>query len=330
MGPKAEMEALMKQDKQLATVWLAVALWFAMFVFSSAATASVRAVVVSGIGGNAEFAAAFTQQTDDIAQALRTITRTDEDVHLLQDAQATREGILNAISDVVKDAQQSQGTEDEVTTFVLVLVGHGNVNREGYQYNVPGPDLSVTDLLSALAPLPMDEQLVVASTSASGALLTPLKQPGRTLITATKSAGELNAVRFSEYFAEALATDAADVDRNELLTVREAFTFANTATQDYFEEQKLLASEHARLAGADSNVFTLATLGALKEARNNPVVAGLLTERSALEADFYALRARKAQFNETDYYQQLEAVLIQIAQLQGRIDQAVNANTGAE
>lgn len=324
------MEALMKRPQQHKTVWFAMAILIGVSAWSSAATAAVRAVVVSGIGGNTEFAAAFTEQSDDIAQALKTITRTDADVQLLQGADATREAVLNAIDKVADDAQQSNGTADEISTFVLVLVGHGNVNREGYQYNVPGPDVSVTDLIGALAGLPMREQLVVASTSASGALLSPLKQDGRTLITATKSGGELNAVRFSEYFAQALATDVADVDRNELLTVREAFTFANTATQQYFEDQKLLASEHARLAGADSNIFTLATLGALKEARNNPVVANLLTQRSALEADFYALRARKAQFNETDYYQQLEGVLIQIAQLQGRIDQAVNANAGSE
>lgn len=320
----------MKRPQQHKTVWFAMAILIGVSAWSSAATAAVRAVVVSGIGGNTEFAAAFTEQSDDIAQALKTITRTDADVQLLQGADATREAVLNAIDKVADDAQQSNGTADEISTFVLVLVGHGNVNREGYQYNVPGPDVSVTDLIGALAGLPMREQLVVASTSASGALLSPLKQDGRTLITATKSGGELNAVRFSEYFAQALATDVADVDRNELLTVREAFTFANTATQQYFEDQKLLASEHARLAGADSNIFTLATLGALKEARNNPVVANLLTQRSALEADFYALRARKAQFNETDYYQQLEGVLIQIAQLQGRIDQAVNANAGSE
>lgn len=320
----------MKRPHQHKTVWFAVALLISVSVWSSAATAAVRAVVVSGIGGTTEFAAAFTKQADDIAQALRTITRTNDDVQLLQGADATREAVLNAIDKVAEDALQSKGTADEISTFVLVLVGHGNVNREGYQYNVPGPDVSVTDLIGALAGLPMREQLVVASTSASGALLSPLKQDGRTLITATKSGGELNAVRFSEYFAQALATDVADVDRNELLTVREAFTFANTATQQYFEDQKLLASEHARLTGADSNIFTLATLGALKEARNNPVVANLLTQRSALEADFYALRARKAQFNETDYYQQLEGVLIQIAQLQGQIDQAVNANTGSE
>jgi len=64
----------------------------------------------------------------------------------------------------------------------------------------------------------------------------------------------------------------------------------------------------------------LATLGALRDAKNNPTVAALLDERSVLEKEFYAVKAVKESLSNDDYYARLEEVLIRIAKLQREID----------
>lgn len=282
--------------------------------------ANTRAVVIAGLGGNTEYNAAFTNQANTMVAALESITVSSEHVTLLSGADSNRASILDALNALSDEIKQLADGDEAVDTLVLIMLGHGNMNRDGWQFNVSGPDLSVTDLIAAMAPINVAQEVIVVSASSSGGLLNAMSQPGRTLITATKSGGETNAVRFTEYFAQALGSDDADIDRNELLTVREAFTFANNATQRYFEDQKLLASEHARLEGDDGVNVTLATLGALRDAKSNPVIATLLDERSELEALFYSVKSRKSELAHDVYYDELESVLVKIATLQQQID----------
>ncbi len=284
------------------------------------AAADTRAVIVAGLGGNAEYRAAFEQHSETMIGALQSTTTSPDHVTLLTGATSNRDSVLASLQLLTDEINELAGTEEAVDTVVLILIGHGNMNRDGWQFNVSGPDLSVVDLIGALAPINVAQEVIVASASASGGMLKSMSQPGRTIITATKSGGETIAVRFTEFFAEALGSDNADFDKNELLTVREAFTYANDATQSYFKDQKLLASEHARLEGDDAVSVTLATLGALRDAKSNPMIAALLDERSELEAAFYAVRSRKSELPEDTYYSELEAVLVQIATLQQRID----------
>jgi len=294
------------------------------------AAASTRAVVIAGLGGNPESTAAFTEQSTTVANALETLATSPDHVTLLQGADSNRDALLDALKTVSDEVAANVGTDDAIDNFVLIILGHGNTNRDGWQFNVAGPDFSASDLVAGLAPMNVANEVVVVSTSASGALLKSLAQPGRTLITATKSGGELNAVRFTEYFAAALASSEADVDRNELLTVKEAFAFANDSTVQYFEDQKLLASEHANFAGEDAANVTLATLGALRDAQNNPAIATLLDERLVLEKQFYEVKASKESLALDDYYKRLEAVLVDIATLQRTIDTVVGGGDSIE
>ena len=307
---------------------LLVLLLSAMF---APAHASTRAIVIAGLGGNVEFDASFSEHSEAIATALRTRASSPEHVTYLIGEEANRESFLAAMADVVKQANDASDSDDSVDTFVLMMIGHGNINRQGWQFNVSGPDISVTDLVAALAPMNVGREVIVASASASGDILKALSQAGRTVVTATKSGGEINAVRFTQYLAEAMASDEADVDRNELLTVKEAFTFANNATQQYYTEQKLLASEHARFSSNDDVSTTLATLGALRDAKNNPAIAALLEERSELEKSFYQVKDSKPTLDTDVYYQELEAVLVKIATLQQTIDSTISASvSGSE
>ena len=282
------------------------------------ATAALRALVVSGLGGAPEYDEAFARDAETIAEALSSLDSAEGAVQTLR--APTREAFLGALEGRVAEA--------EGATLALVLVGHGTVDPGGYRFNVPGPDVGVADLVAALATSRAERELVIAATSASGALLDVLREPGRALVTATKSGRELNAVRFAGFLAEAVADADADVDRNEILTVGEAFRHADAATRRWYEEQNLLASEHARLAGEGAGSLALARLGALAAAGDDPAVARLLDERAGLEAEFAALRADKAELPAAEYWAALEALLVRIARLQVSIDRATGWSDG--
>lgn len=284
--------------------------------FSTSLFAENHAVVVTGLGGNANYAEQFSNTGTAIYESLQTLDiETDRVVFL--DEKATKENILDAINDV------GQRIEDpSVAFFSLFLIGHGNADSDGWRFNIAGPDLTTNDIVAALNPLASVQQLVVLASSASGAALDTLAQPGRVVVTATKSGGEVNAVRFPEYLAEALRSAQSDVDRNEILTIAEAFRFAESRTVDYYEQQNLLAPEHARLRGDNATQIPLALLGSLKDASKEPEVAALLAERLVLESRFKTLKEAKPSMSKPDYYRDLELLLLEIARLQQSIDLA--------
>ena len=284
------------------------------------AYAKTYGIVVSGLGGDPDYAESFSSSSQSIASGLRSL-QSDSSLIISLGQGATRQDILDAI------ARQSQRMTDEQTdltgdsVLVLVLVGHGNAGQDGWRFNVSGPDINLEDLIAALNSVSVSKQLVVLGASASGAALDALSQLGRVVLTATKSGGEINASRFHQYFGEAMLSDVADYDRNEILTVAEAYRFAETRTIEYYEQQNLLASEHSRLRGDMADEIAIALLGSLRDARDDPTVASLLDERLLLEQTFNSLKERKDDMPIDNYYQELEELLLSIAQLQQSIDE---------
>ncbi len=57
------------------------------------------------------------------------------------------------------------------TRFVVVLIGHGSFDGENYRFNLPGDDLTDTDLARLFDELPAQDQLIINATSASGAVI---------------------------------------------------------------------------------------------------------------------------------------------------------------
>lgn len=287
-------------------------------VLPGTAGAGVRAVVASGLGGTPDYAREFAADARTIGDALATLDSAPGAVTVLE--APTREALLAALSGAASDAGGD--------LLALVLVGHGTVDAQGYRFNVPGPDVGAADLVAALSGSVAARELVVVATSASGALLDVLDQPGRALVTATKSGGELNAVRFAHELAAAVADEGADIDRNEILTVGEAFRSADAAVRRWYENENLLAPEHARLVGDGAADIALARLGALAAAGDDPEVARLLDERASLEAEFAALKADKASRPAAGYWDALQEVLLRIARLQRGIDEATGWSDG--
>jgi hypothetical protein len=220
----------------------------------------------------------------------------------------------------------------------LVFIGHGTFNGRTAKFNLRGPDISAEDLAAALKPChrPL---AVIQCASASGPFLPALSAPGRVIITATRSGNEVNATRFGGYLARAIADPAADLDKDGQTSLLEATLMAARQTAQYYKEEGLLATEHPLI---DDNGDGLGTppdwfqgVRAVKTAEGGKSADGVRAHqmvlvrgeaeqkldpaarfrRDELEQDLVALRAKKAQLPQDDYYRQLEGVLVQIAGL---------------
>jgi hypothetical protein len=291
------------------------------------AAAALHVVIVEGLGGEHT----YTEQFDAEVQALRTASASltsDAEIRLFQGEAAHRTAVL----DYFKTLAGELKSDDRVLVY---LVGHGSFDGQEYKFNIPGPDLSGHDIARMLDALPAQQQAVVATGSSSGALQELLKKPARVVITATRSGNEKNATRFGEEFVAAFTDPAADTDKSGSVSAKEAFDFAARRVQDYFERQTQLATEHPTLEGERAARFTLAQVAGdggseTAAAAASPASSELAGERDALNARIEELRLRKDQMAEAEYTGQLEQLLLQLAQLQERIDAGAKADAPAQ
>src|SRR5262249_18394251 len=109
------------------------------------------------------------------------------------------------------------------------------------------------DYNKLLATLSVGRIVIVAATPASGAGLEKFAGKNRVVVTATRSGQEGNDIVFYDYFLEALQSTAADEDKDQKISVWEAFKFAVAGTERFYKEEGRLATEHPMISdnGAD-------------------------------------------------------------------------------
>lgn len=274
----------------------------------TAATIAMHCVIVAGLGGEAEFEQRFTTHAAALESTLRG---SDVSVRVLQGKGATREALRAALRDLSATVRPDDA-------FMMILVGHGTFDGVEYKFNLPGPDVSASELAALMDRVPAKTQLIVNTTSASGGGAQEFERPGRTVVTATKSGTEKNATVFARYFIDALRDGAADTDKNEVITAAEAFRFAELQTKQFYETQKRLATEHP-LMGGDGR-FALLRTGALQALSQQPEKRALLEKREELERRIDDLKLRKAALPAAEYTRELRGLLLELARTQQELD----------
>jgi hypothetical protein len=282
-------------------------------VVAAPANAATYYLIIGGLGGEARYEDSFVQQSRSLAQSASRSLDGDERVTLLNGSEATREAVVAALQRLATTV----GAGDAVAVF---LIGHASFDGEQYKLNLPGPDIDGDTLRDLFAALPAQQQIIVNTTSASGAVLEAWAAEGRTLITATKSGGERNATRFAEQWAQALASDEADANKNGAITVQEAFDFASRKVNDSFEGAGLLATEHAAIAGDSALGFNIALLS--ERIATTEQLRGLIAQLESLENEIAVLRTRRDEMDNDAYLDQLQDLLLELALVQRDIDAA--------
>jgi hypothetical protein len=276
----------------------------------------LHALIVAGLGGEPAYDRAFREQAANYATALRKLAGVSEaqqrGVRVLSGADATRDALRRELGELARLPPQDP--------VVVALLGHGSFDGEEYRFNLAGPDVTGAELATLLDALPARSQLVVNTSSASGAVADRWKKAGRVVITATRSGTERNATRFGSFWVAALGDEAADADKNGMLSAQEAFAFANRKVVDSYKADAALATEHARLSGDNAERVPAARLAASVAFAPDDRLNALLGERDDLDRELDAVRERKTKLASDGYYDELEKVLVRIALLQRRID----------
>jgi Peptidase C13 family len=277
------------------------------------AQAATHYLIVSGIGGQPQYEESFARYAQMLERAARKSATDAASVTVLSGEDATREALESSLEALAASVTES----DSVAIF---FVGHGSYDGEQYKLNLPGRDITGEELNKLLVAVPARTQLIVNTTSASGAVLDDWKADGRTLITATRSGAERNATRFGEYWAQALSSEEADTNKNGIVTAQEAFDYAERRVADSFESDGALATEHPQLVGDGAERFTAARLVAPQT--QTPAQRELSARLEALETQIADLRDRREELPSDEYLNQLQSLLVELALVQRQLDEA--------
>jgi hypothetical protein len=306
---------------------------FAALVGTSPAAAEDRyALIVSGAPGGAAYATTYEQWEQQLASALRDrLGFSPNRIEVLSgtsagDHSSTRPHVERAIAHL-----KSIAHGDDLV--LVVLIGHGTADGGSAKFNLPGPDITSTDWAALLRELP-GRLVFVDTTSASSPFLPDLSARGRIVITATESTAERYDTVFPAQLIAALTDPAADLDKNGRVSIWELFQFVNRGVARHFDEQGLLATEHALIddngdgIGADAAAQSPSD-GALARATylerdpaeetGDATMTALVTKRRALEEKAEVLRQKKSTLAPEAWEREYEQLMIELARVSHRI-----------
>ncbi|MBT5032512.1 MAG: hypothetical protein HOM55_09495 [Proteobacteria bacterium] len=280
------------------------------------ASAETHTLLVQGLGGEAWYQRQFDEQADTIGEALKSVVG-EPQLTILRGSDANRQVVMDWFDGIAVNA-------DDDDSALVVLIGHGTFDDVEYKFNIPGPDLSFSDLQQGFSQINVPAKVLINTSSSSGALLDALKEEPITLLTATKNGRERNATRFGRFFARAFVETAADLDKNQKISLQEAFDYAERATNDFYESEGLLATEHAFLQqpgeGQIAGRMTLANLGSQDDSMQSPELIALFEQRDQLDLRIESLRLRRIGMGEQDYEYVFQILMLDLIMVQDEID----------
>lgn len=248
------------------------------------------------------------------------------------DAACDREGIEQQFA-ILKSRVK---IGDQISLF---LIGHGSGAEEEAKFNIVGPDLTGVEFAELLDQFKQQDVVVVNTTSASYGFSAALSSEGRVVISSTRSSSEKYDPIFSRYFIEALDSRNGDRDKNNRMSMLEAFNYAKNSVAQWYEEQGRLAAEHAGLDDngdalfslnpgaeeADGRLAEIAFIDTLVESNKGLTeqAVRLKSSMQEIERSVFILRGRKADFLEADYWRQMETLLVDLARTTGRFNEQI-------
>lgn len=287
-------------------------------------------LIVSGLGGMPEYEENFVEWSDRIEK--HCAEKLGGSVFRFDGRKTGRADIVRSF----KEVHDSLSGQDQLWVF---LIGHANHDGEQFKMHIKGPDLTDSDLRELLEANRDHRVYLIAGTSASGALLGELSGENRVVVAATRNRLERQPPLFPSFFLEAAESAEADTDKNGKVSLLEAYLFSRARVESWFEEKGRLQTEHPVLddggrvrIGVDQDeapppvtgegmLSASASLSAPSEKAYRTLEAReLARRRQAVERDIEDLKFRKSEMTSEQYYERLQALLVDLATINEQIE----------
>ena len=310
---------------------------FVLFVFFVPCTRAAQgqerfALVVSGATGGQEYATQYQAWSDSLKRIFTQRFRIDPDnvVVLAEGDDPARASTADNVRKTVAQVQQQMKRDD---LLVIVLIGHGTFDGVDAKFNLVGRDMESAEWGTLLRPVP-GTVVVVNTTAGSFPFIERLAGPRRIVITATDSVAQRFDTVFPEYFVKAFEDDGADLDKNQRISIWEAFAFASGAVRRHYQQRGQLSTERpliddngdgvGRAVAEDGQDGTASSRTYLENAKpgapeTDEELLKLLQRKSLLEAELEELRIRKTFLPSAEYAKEFERLITDYARVSSSI-----------
>lgn len=313
--------------------------WCYSLVGTALAEERADVVVVVGASGEDEFGKQFQEWASRWEAAAKQAKAELTTIGLAESANKTDRDLLQA--------QLASRGKASTEPLWLVLIGHGTFDGKTARYNLRGPDVTATEIGGWLKAI-QRPLVVLDCTSSSGPFLNELSGENRIIVTATRSGFEYNFARLGDYLSSAISNLEADLDKDDQVSLLEAFLFASSGAKEFYESEGRLATEHALLDdngdklgtpadwfkglratktakdGTTADGLRASQLVLIRSSREERLTPELRTRRDELERQLAAIRPEKAKLPEDEYLSKIEPILLELARL---YQQAENTST---
>jgi hypothetical protein len=310
----------------------AVALWLGL---TAPVFAGDRyALIVTGASGGTAYTKKYEAWRASLVTTLRDRFGYPQDHLVILGPEAaqgvrasTRENVRAALADLRRRA-----AKDDVV-FILLL-GHGTaLDGDDGKFNLVGPDLTGEEWAALVKAIP-GRLIFVNTTGGSFPYLHKIAGPGRIVLTATESASQEYETVFAGFFVRAFEDQAADTDKNQKVSIWEAFVYASARVKSWFDERGQIATERpllddtgrgiGREAGSPGPDGTLAQTTYLQPDAVIPAgadaeLAGLVRRRGELEAAIDRLRTSKPSMPVDQFEAELEKLILELTRVDRQI-----------
>lgn len=287
-------------------------------------------VVVVGAAGEPEFGTQFGEWSERWRAATGAASA---EFHLLGVEQVAEQNDRERLQQLL-----AKLADEENAPLWLVLIGHGTFDGRTARFNLRGPDVTADELHEWLKPV-RRPLAVIQCASASAPFINRLSGENRVVITATRSGDEQNFARFGQYMAAEVADLSADLDKDGQVSLLEAYLTACRQVAEFYDQESRLATEHALLDDNGDGLGTPADwfrgIRAMQRAKDGAALdgtrahqylliasererslpPGMRARRDELELNVAALRDEKPQLDEAAYYERLEKLMVELAQV---------------
>jgi hypothetical protein len=288
------------------------------------------ALIIAGIGGEEEYVGKFAKWSGELKSTLLDkLGFAQENLIFLSESsepKATAAEVRKAFTTLRSNCKPDH-------TVFIFMIGHGSFDGKEAKFNLMGPDINANEYATMIKALPARQVVIINTSSASGEFIKPLSAPGRVTVTATRSGQETNATHFTEHFVKALSSKDADADQNNRISVLEAFNYTTLQLEKFYKEQNRLVTEHAMLddngdgkgsekpGEADGSLSKNMYFDSLfyQLAGGDVELQKTYAEKMRLEKEVEILKAKKASMKEDEYENELEKLLLQLAEINEKI-----------
>ena len=284
------------------------------------------ALLVEGAAGDQAHADLQRKLLGQLTQRFRDDYKLDrEHLTVLASTPVAGEGKSTAI-EVRAALTRLAAQATPLDTVFILLLGHGSFDGTDAKFNLIGPDLTATEWSMLLKPA-AGKVVFVNTTPSSSPFLKAMAGPNRITITATDQPAQKYDTVFADAFVQALGTPTADLDKDNRISMWEAFAHASRLVRQSYEQRGLMQPEHAALddngdgagrqatgEGTDGTLASLTFIDAAIASRPaDPALQQMMQRQEQLLLKLDALKKQKAKMTPAEYQPAWEALIIEIA-----------------